>query len=66
MEPLSPMRFLAVFVFGWLAAVPALAGPWLDPGDAGLRHDVMLLADAGVIRAPVSTSAECSTLSPVK
>jgi hypothetical protein len=55
MELLFPMRFLAVFVLGWLAAVPALAGPWLDPGDAGLRHDVMLLADAGVIRAPVST-----------
>lgn len=30
------------------------AGPWLDPGDAGLRHDLQLLADTGVIGTPVT------------
>lgn len=33
----------------------ALANPWLAPGDLGVRHDVQLLADAGVIRAPATT-----------
>ncbi|MGH8311223.1 MAG: hypothetical protein ACRETX_15680, partial [Steroidobacteraceae bacterium] len=33
----------------------ARANPWLAPGDLGLRHDVQLLADAGVIRAPATT-----------
>lgn len=37
-----------------LIAVPAAAGPWLDPGDMGLRHDLQLLADAGVIGTPLS------------
>lgn len=32
----------------------AAAGPWLDPGDTGLRHDLQLLADAGVIGTPVT------------
>ena len=32
----------------------AHAGPWLEPGDARLRHDLQLLADAGVVRAPLS------------
>ncbi len=31
------------------------AAPWADPGDAGLRHDIELLADAGVLRGPVTT-----------
>lgn len=30
------------------------AEPWLDPGDSGLRHDLQLLADAGVIGAPLT------------
>lgn len=32
----------------------ANAGPFADPGDTALRHDILLLADAGVIRGPVS------------
>lgn len=32
----------------------AFAGPWLDPGDALLRHDVQLLSDAGVVHAPLT------------
>jgi len=31
------------------------ADPWLAPGNAALRHDIQLLADAGVIRSPVTT-----------
>ncbi|MEJ2652866.1 MAG: capsule assembly Wzi family protein [Gammaproteobacteria bacterium] len=38
-----------------LFSVPALAGPWMDPGNSGLRHDVQLLSDAGVIHAPLTT-----------
>ncbi|MGB5592365.1 MAG: capsule assembly Wzi family protein [Gammaproteobacteria bacterium] len=33
----------------------AYAGPLVDPGDNSLRHDIQLLADAGVITGPVST-----------
>jgi hypothetical protein len=31
------------------------ADPWLAPGDEGLRHDIELLADAGILRGPVTT-----------
>jgi len=37
-----------------LAATPAVADPWAKPGDLALRHDFRLLADAGVLRAPVN------------
>jgi hypothetical protein len=33
----------------------AHADPWLAPGDPGLRADVLLLADAGILRGPVTT-----------
>ncbi len=33
----------------------AWAAPWLAPGDLALRHDIELLADAGVLRGPVTT-----------
>ena len=49
------MRCLSIFVAILLIAPAALAGPWLDPGDSGLRHDIQVLADAGVIQGPVST-----------
>jgi hypothetical protein len=42
-----------------LSACAAFAGahanPWLAPGDVALRHDIHLLADAGVIRSPIMT-----------
>jgi hypothetical protein len=38
-----------------LAAPAAHADPWLAPGDLTLRHDIELLADAGVLRGPVTT-----------
>ena len=48
---------LAAVIPAWtlsLAAVPALADPWIAPGDASLRHDLALLADAGIVRAPLT------------
>src|SRR5262245_11405733 len=33
----------------------AHADPWLAPGDEGLRSDIQPLADAGILRGPVST-----------
>jgi hypothetical protein len=32
-----------------------VADPWLSPGNSSLRHDIELLADAEVIRSPVTT-----------
>lgn len=37
------------------SAGPVQAGPWIDPGDVGLRNDIQLLADEGVIRSPITT-----------
>ena len=31
------------------------AGPWINPGDETLRHHIQVLADAGVIRVPITT-----------
>lgn len=31
------------------------AGPWLPPGELRVRHDLLLLADSGVIRTPLAT-----------
>ncbi len=36
-------------------AMVVQAGPWLPAGDLGLRHDITLLSDAGVIKAPITT-----------
>jgi len=33
----------------------AAADPWLAPGDARLRHDLQLLSDTGIVRAPLTT-----------
>ncbi len=35
--------------------VPALAGPLAAPGDIGLRHDLQLLSDHGLLSAPLTT-----------
>ena len=48
------MRIPALAVALLLAPVVGTAGPWIDPGDTGLRHDIQLLADAGVITAPIT------------
>lgn len=46
-------RFAAILFI--VLPVSAAAGPWLAPGDLALRHDIQLLADAGVITAPVTS-----------
>lgn len=38
-----------------VAAAPVAADPWAAPGNLQLRHDIELLADAGIIRSPVTT-----------
>jgi len=46
------------WILGFLIlAVPGLASadPWLAPGDEGVRSDIQLLADAGILRGPVTT-----------
>ena len=45
--------WLGVFAAG--IAAMAHADPWLAPGDEGLRSDIQLLADAGILRGPVTT-----------
>lgn len=34
---------------------PLHANPWLAPGDLAMRHDLSLLADAGILRGPITT-----------
>ncbi len=46
---------LAAAALAGVVTPPTAADPWLGPGDARVRHDVQLLADAGVIRGPVTT-----------
>src|SRR5262245_974211 len=38
-----------------LHAFTASSEPWLAPGDSALRSDVTFLADAGILRAPITT-----------
>lgn len=38
-----------------VSTAPAVAGPWAEPGDPGLRHDLQLLSDHGLLRAPLTT-----------
>ncbi|WP_216021103.1 capsule assembly Wzi family protein [Colwellia sp. E2M01] len=33
----------------------SVAAPWIEPDDLALRNDIQLLADAGIITAPVTT-----------
>jgi hypothetical protein len=44
----------AALALGGCLAGTARAEPWLEPGDARLRHDLQLLADSGLLRAPLS------------
>jgi hypothetical protein len=55
-----PIRSLPLILAGLLAAASiaterAWAGPWLAPGDTGLRSDIELLADSGILAAPITT-----------
>ncbi|MGH8497164.1 MAG: capsule assembly Wzi family protein [Gammaproteobacteria bacterium] len=49
-------RFVVAIAIGSsVLSGAAYGGPWLGPGDLALRHDVQLLADAGVIDGPVTS-----------
>ncbi len=50
----AAQRALCVLGLATFAAGTATAGPWLEPGDARLRHDLQLLSDAGIVHAPLS------------
>jgi hypothetical protein len=42
-------------VLAGLTMTAAHADPWMAPGDEALRSDIELLADAGILRGPVTT-----------
>ena len=48
-------RQLAPALLMLFAAATVQADPWLAPGDEGLRSDIQLLADAGILRGPITT-----------
>ena len=50
-------NILRIFAGGALLALAqaAWADPWLAPGDAAIRGDIQLLADAGILHGPVTT-----------
>ncbi len=45
---------LILFVTLMLLPTSSPADPWLAPGDVGLRHDLELLADAGIVKGPIT------------
>lgn len=49
----SVRLFLGAFVWLWSGVI--VAGPWLEPGDAIMRHDLQLLSDAGVLTIPMTS-----------
>ncbi|HET9475002.1 MAG TPA: capsule assembly Wzi family protein [Steroidobacteraceae bacterium] len=48
-------RVILACVVASITTTSARADPWLAPGDEGLRSDIQLLADAGILRGPVTT-----------
>jgi hypothetical protein len=50
-----PWRTACAWLVLGLSVTTARADPWLAPGDEGLRSDILLLADAGILRGPVTT-----------
>ena len=53
MQILAQIRLALVLVFCSFAS--ATAGPYIPAGDLLLRHDIQVLADAGVIKGPTTT-----------
>lgn len=51
----SPVAVAALLLLSSLPLAGARAEPWLAPGNVALRHDIELLADAGVLSGPVTT-----------
>lgn len=53
---LSTLLIAAILTISEAAAEPlSNTGPWMSPGDSGLRSDVQILADAGIILSPVTS-----------
>lgn len=52
---MRPWRSVCAWLVLSLAFTTTRADPWLAPGDEGLRSDLLLLADAGILRGPVTT-----------
>jgi hypothetical protein len=49
------MRLAPIAAACWvLFAAEGRADPWIAPGDSSLRHDLALLADAGIVHAPLT------------
>ncbi|MEW6993355.1 capsule assembly Wzi family protein [Colwelliaceae bacterium MEBiC 14330] len=48
---LKPSLAIATLLFSTLS----FTAPWVEPNDLALRNDIQLLADAGIITAPVTT-----------
>ena len=53
MKRRAQIRLLAAVIF--LMTSEVWAGPYIPAGDLVLRHDIQRLADAGVIKGPIST-----------
>ena len=56
-------RRYADVIAGWIVLLAsgacatdriAAASPWLEPGDVGLRHDIELLVDEGLLHVPLN------------
>ncbi|MEM7610291.1 MAG: capsule assembly Wzi family protein [Pseudomonadota bacterium] len=45
---------LSLFLAALTVTMRAQAGPWVAPGDMALRHDIQVLADAGVVTGPIT------------
>lgn len=52
---LSARRVATAVVLALLWGPAIHAQPWLPPGNLALRHDLQLLADAGILRSPITT-----------
>lgn len=48
---LKPIFFIITLVISSFT----ISAPWVEPNDLALRNDIQLLADAGIITAPVTT-----------
>jgi Capsule assembly protein Wzi len=55
MHRLRRAHAIAATVLALAFTAPSHAGsPWLEPGDVGLRHDIEMLVDEGVLASPVT------------
>ena len=52
-QPLRDRLFASILIIALAAS--AQAGPWVAPGDMALRHDIQVLAAAGVLTGPVTS-----------